>query len=552
MKAVFENIEAEVDQNAIDKKCDEIEWKNLLITNENLIANCITQDVFYTVTDSVLTASRFHELNDANNREVHLDYLKHLKESVETLRAIVEEAKVERPLDRSLASACLYIKHSQELLKFVIGTCLKDFNKRDTKYPSTSLTKKKQVTFENQCKTSNNNTHKDVEKLNIQNTNDPVSPFTGVNSCTVASRSKPRSNTKKNMISLAKSVNKKKVKEHPRTNKSCLKITNHFDSSISSKHSMFDEYFKPPFVDRPVHPAPAAQVLDNPSDPSVSISVDQDAPSTSHSPSSSDHQSSFVHQGVADNNSFEVNPFAPADNDPFVNIFAPGSEASSFKDDIEGIDFEESFAPVARIEVIRIFIAYAASKNMMVYQTDVKTAFLNGPLQLEVSTYGMVRHVVKISSGQQILQGCSRSQDTAMALTAYADANHAGCQDTRLSTFGSAQFLRDKLVSWLSKKQKNDLFHLKRLNTLLCLYDVLKSYGCGHNSRTMAMNTITSLCTQVENGVVELYFVRTEYQLADIFTKPLPREQLEFILSRLGMKIMKPTTLKRLQEEKDE
>nr|GEZ51773.1 hypothetical protein [Tanacetum cinerariifolium] len=47
-----------------------------------------------------------------NNREVHLDYLKHLKESVATLREIVEEARVERPLDRSLASACLYTKHS--------------------------------------------------------------------------------------------------------------------------------------------------------------------------------------------------------------------------------------------------------------------------------------------------------------------------------------------------------------------------------------------------------------------------------------------------------
>ncbi|GJW37109.1 hypothetical protein Tco_0060029 [Tanacetum coccineum] len=58
-----------------------------------------------------------------NNREVHLVYLKHLKESVETLREIVEEAKVERPLDSSLASACRYTKHSQELLEYVIGTC---------------------------------------------------------------------------------------------------------------------------------------------------------------------------------------------------------------------------------------------------------------------------------------------------------------------------------------------------------------------------------------------------------------------------------------------
>ncbi|GKA62267.1 hypothetical protein Tco_0761786 [Tanacetum coccineum] len=55
--------------------------------------------------------------NIRNNREVHLDYLKHLKKSVETIHEIVEEAKVERPLDRSLASACLYTKHSQELLE---------------------------------------------------------------------------------------------------------------------------------------------------------------------------------------------------------------------------------------------------------------------------------------------------------------------------------------------------------------------------------------------------------------------------------------------------
>ncbi|GJU64835.1 retrovirus-related pol polyprotein from transposon TNT 1-94 [Tanacetum coccineum] len=55
---------------------------------------------------------------------------------------------------------------------------------------------------------------------------------------------------------------------------------------------------------------------------------------------------------------------------------------------------------------------------------------------------------------------------------------------------------------------------------------------------------------EVENGVVKLYFVRTEYQLVDIFTKALPRERFEFILPRLGMKYMKPETLKHLQDER--
>ncbi|GJZ95672.1 retrovirus-related pol polyprotein from transposon TNT 1-94 [Tanacetum coccineum] len=87
---------------------------------------------------------------------------------------------------------------------------------------------------------SKSNTHKPVEQLNCQKTNVPVPPSTGVNSCTDASRSQPRSNTKKNSILPAKSVNMKKVKEHPRTIKSSLKTTNRVDSSISSKHTVIN------------------------------------------------------------------------------------------------------------------------------------------------------------------------------------------------------------------------------------------------------------------------------------------------------------------------
>ncbi|GKA70955.1 hypothetical protein Tco_0777094 [Tanacetum coccineum] len=57
---------------------------------------------------------------------------------------------------------------------------------------------------------------------------------------------------------------------------------------------------------------------------------------------------------------------------------------------------------------------------------------------------------------------------------------------------------------------------------------------------------------QVENGVVELYFVSTEYQLADIFTKALPRERLDFLIEKLGMKSISPDILRKLSEEVDE
>ncbi|GJU67083.1 hypothetical protein Tco_1253342 [Tanacetum coccineum] len=57
---------------------------------------------------------------------------------------------------------------------------------------------------------------------------------------------------------------------------------------------------------------------------------------------------------------------------------------------------------------------------------------------------------------------------------------------------------------------------------------------------------------QIENGVVELYFVRTEYQLADIITKALPREGFNFLVEKLGMKSMSPDTLQSLTKEEDE
>ncbi|GJR59141.1 hypothetical protein Tco_1501303 [Tanacetum coccineum] len=83
-------------------------------------------------------------------------------------------------------------------------------------------------------------------------------------------------------------------------------------------------------------------------------------------------------------------------------------------------------------------------------------------------------------------------KDSCIALTAFVDADHAGCQDTRKSTSG------------------------------------------------------------MENGVVELYFVRTEYQLTDIFTKPLAQERLEFLIKKLGMQSMSPKTLKKLADGEEE
>ncbi|GKF91938.1 hypothetical protein Tco_0275639 [Tanacetum coccineum] len=94
---------------------------------------------------------------------------------------------------------------------------------------------------------------------------------------------------------------------------------------------MFDEYFETPTGD---YQMPRVLAVPPPvisTGPLVSISFDHDAPLGSHSPSSSAHQSSSVHHGVATDHSFEVNPFAATKPEPFVNVFAPdpNSEASS-------------------------------------------------------------------------------------------------------------------------------------------------------------------------------------------------------------------------------
>ncbi|GJV35676.1 retrovirus-related pol polyprotein from transposon TNT 1-94 [Tanacetum coccineum] len=98
---------------------------------------------------------------------------------------------------------------------------------------------------------------------------------------------------------------------------------------------MFDEYMEPPRVERPVSLAPGILVPVNSADTPSSTTIDQDAPSPSHSPSSSTLQSSSLHQGVAaEFTLMEENPFAPVDNHPFINVFAPepSYEASSSED----------------------------------------------------------------------------------------------------------------------------------------------------------------------------------------------------------------------------
>nr|GEX96911.1 ribonuclease H-like domain-containing protein [Tanacetum cinerariifolium] len=321
----------------------------------------------------------------------------------------------------------------------------------------------------------------------------------------------------------------------------------------------------------------------------------------------------------------------------------------------EGVDFEESFAPVARLEAVRLFIAYAVHKSFSVYQMDVKIAFLYGPLKEEVyanqpdgfidpyhpdkvyrlkkALYGQkqapracfgtpmaTKHLDADLSGTSVDQTkyrsmvgalmyltasrpdimhatcyCARYQakptekhlkavkrifrylkdtihmglwypkDTGFELIAFLDCDHAGCLDSCKSTSGGIQFLGgDKLVSWLWKKQECTLmssaeaeyvslstcyaqvlwmrtqltdygFHFDKI-PMYCDSTATIAISCNHvqHSRTKHIDVRYHFIQEkVEKGIVELFFVETEYQLADLFTKALPEERFKYLVRRL-------------------
>nr|GEZ14016.1 copia protein [Tanacetum cinerariifolium] len=175
-----------------------------------------------------------------NNRDAHLDYLRRLKESVETIRDIIDEAKVVKPLDRSIVSACRYTKHSQELLEYMIGTCPQGSQQRAKQLANTPLIRKKQVTIAKPSDRQDSNKQVHVVAVKPQKTNVLVPPSTGVTSYPKASGSQPKSNTKTSRISPAKGANKLPVEDLPRTNKSHLRTTNRVDSSSRLKRTVIN------------------------------------------------------------------------------------------------------------------------------------------------------------------------------------------------------------------------------------------------------------------------------------------------------------------------
>nr|GFC56605.1 copia protein [Tanacetum cinerariifolium] len=169
------------------------------------------------------------------------------------------------------------------------------------------------------------------------------------------------------------------------------------------------------------------------------------------------------------------------------------------------------------------------------------------------------------------------TKDYGFKLTGFSDADYAGCKDSFKSTSGGAQFLGEKQVSWSSKKKDCTTMstaEAEYVSLSACCAQVLwmrtqlTNYGynftkipiyCDSKSAiAISCNPVQHSRTKhiavryhfikkhVEKGTIELYFIKTDYQLADIFTKALPADRFNYLVHRLGMRSLSPQELERL------
>nr|GEX97568.1 retrovirus-related Pol polyprotein from transposon TNT 1-94 [Tanacetum cinerariifolium] len=230
----------------------------------------------------------------------------------------------------------------------------------------------------------------------------------------------------------------------------------------------------------------------------------------------------------------------------------------------EGIDFKESFSPVAHLEAVRMVIAYAAHKNITIFQMDVKTDFLNGPLKEKVyvsQPEGFIdptfpNHVYRSKKALYGLKQAPRawydmgslkkhgldecvSMSTPMA-TERLDADLQGTptdQTTYHRMIGGLMYLTASRpdIAYATFMRTQLLDYGYKYNRTPMYYDSKSAIAISCNpvqhSKTKHIDIQYHFIKEhVEKGAVELYFIGTEYQLVDLFTKALPKERFDYLV----------------------
>ncbi|GJZ16213.1 retrovirus-related pol polyprotein from transposon TNT 1-94 [Tanacetum coccineum] len=192
--------------------------------------------------------------------------------------------------------------------------------------------------------------------------------------------------------------------------------------------------------------------------------------------------------------------------------------------------------------------------NMIVYQMDVKTTFLNGILREEVYVSqpdGFVdqdnpNHVYKLKKALCGLKQAPRAWYDLLSKFLLSQEFSKGTVDPTLFIRRQVLWMRSQLTDYGLRFNKIPMYYDNKSDIALCCNNVQHSRSKHIDIRFHFIKE------QVENRVVELYFVNTEYQLADIFTKALGRERIELLINKLGIRSFTTKTLKQLADEVDE
>ena len=246
------------------------------------------------------------------------------------------------------------------------------------------------------------------------------------------------------------------------------------------------------------------------------------------------------------------------------SIKTPMEARTTLGPDVDGTPFDQT----TYRNMIGSLMYLTASRPDIMFSVHLCARYQSNPKE---SHYQAVKRIFRYLRGT-IHLGIWYPKETGFELTSYSDADHAGCKLDRKSTSGSAQFLGDKLVSWSSKKQNcvsTSTAEAEYVAAASCCSQVLwmrtqlRDYGFSFNripiycdsksAIAISVNPVQHTKTKhidvryhfikdhVEKGTIELYFVKTELQLADLFTKPLDVTRFNFLISQIGMLNLPPT-----------